>query len=218
MNNKTKLKNIENLKDCFTSSGQLASELIYTESTGKFYNKALYVFDTSEGKFDLTSEDVKKLKERFPDAEVTFQKVWNNSKTSSVDEDDDDDEIDIYKGGNWQGSWIRISQEGLCLYIDCDSITILYDDANFDCDTFSKDIGSILSRKPREIKSSEVQLVVFNQEYYTVNSKINPTTVDINKNYNDDFKQPYADLVKFLKSRECGVAILRGAVGSGNFI
>ena len=68
--------------------------------------------------------------------------------------------------------------------------------------------------KPKE---AEIKLVAFNQEYYTIDSKIQPTKINIDENYNDDIKPVLEDVKKFLNERKSGLILLRGIIGTGNF-
>lgn len=67
-----------------------------------------------------------------------------------------------------------------------------------------------------ENKPAKVQLVAYsNGDFYTVNSSIKATTINIAKNYNDDFLPEYDKLVKFIKQKESGIGLLSGAPGTG---
>lgn len=68
----------------------------------------------------------------------------------------------------------------------------------------------------QESKESVVNLVAFsNGEYYTIESKIKTVDINIDEYYNDDFKPVYSDIRSFLNSRESGLILLYGKMGSG---
>lgn len=64
-------------------------------------------------------------------------------------------------------------------------------------------------------KNAKVQLVTFQNYYDTIESEIKATTVDIKKNYNDDFLPIYDKLVDFIHQRESGLVLLSGLCGTG---
>jgi len=213
MNNKTKLKNIENINDCFSGQGTFLIEKAFNNASGKFTHKAVHVFSDEHGKFELKKEDAITLQEKYPDAEVLFSATIDDRKTSSADEDDDDGEV--YVGGQWVGSCIKVISENFAIYIDVNSITVYFTSLDFDYEKLISDLDEVLAKKDEGPKTSEVRLVVYDQSFYSVPAKINKTIVDIKKNYNDDFIPVYDDLIKFIESRECGLAVLNGIPGSG---
>ena len=76
----------------------------------------------------------------------------------------------------------------------------------------------ILKRLPyvkEKDKSAKIQLVTYSNYYDTIESEIKATTVDIKKNYNDDFPVVYDKLVDFIHQRESGIALLSGSCGTG---
>ena len=209
MNNKSKLKNIHNLNDCYNTAGHFMTEKAFVNASGKFYNKAIRVFSEEHGKFELDIQDARKLQTMYPNAEILFSTAFNENKTSSADD------TDVYTDRDYIGNEIKLVSEELAVYIDSDSITVYFSDLNFDYKNLIKNIDEVLKKKDGGPKTSEVGLVVYDQSFYSISAKINKTIVDINKNYNDDFQSVYKDLVKFIESRECGLAILRGDVGTG---
>lgn len=168
--------------------------------------------------WDLAKVDLGIIKDKFPNSTVTKRIIVNNSTTSSVDEeypteefsindfpypfskDSEPVELDIYNGSTFY-------------IINADLISIYYLDEN--PEELLKIILEILPMKPLIPREAEVQLVVYNQDYYTITSKIKPTKIDINKNYNDDFIPAFNDLKNFVNDRKSGLAVLRGIKGSG---
>ena len=214
MNNKTKLKEITNLNDCFNGTGTFITDKAFIAASGKLSHKAVHVFDEeTHGKFELSKKDAVELEKAYPNAEVLFTITFDERKNSSVNDDDDDG--GVYVDNSWVGSCIKIISEDFAAYIDINSITIYFSDLNFDYESVINKLDEILKKKEEKPKTSEVRLVVFDQSFYSVPAKINKTNVDINKNYNDDFKPVYDDLVKFIESRECGLVIMNGIPGSG---
>lgn len=213
MNNKTKLKEIINLNDCFNATGTFLTDKAFVAASGKFSHKAIHVFDESHRKFELGKNDAIKLEKLYPNSEVLFTITFDERKNSSVDDDDDDGEI--FVDNSWIGSCIKVVGEDFAAYIDVNSITVYFSDLNFDYESVINKLDETLKKKDEKPKTSEVRLVVYDQSFYSVPAKINKTNVDIDKNYNDDFKTVYDDLVKFIESRECGLVIMNGTPGTG---
>lgn len=213
MNNKNKL--VADPNNLFNGTGQFASEKAFMNISGNFPHKATKVFDDESGKFLLHKEDVIKLQEKYPDAEFCLTTVRDDRRKSSVVDDDDDDD-EIYTGDSgWIGSCIRMFSKGFVLYIDCNSITVYYDDITMDTDKYIDELAALLTKKEEKPKAAEVRLIVYNQDYYTVPAKINYTEVDVEKNYNDDFLPVYKELTKFIEERDSGIVIMNGVPGTG---
>lgn len=187
------------------SYGDLKSTPFFVNIFGVFPKKHLYCSDT---KFCLTKVDINKLLKDFKGTLITLQSHYDKSTTSCVeDEDEKVNETDID-----YIAFVTTNKE--YVMIDPDSITLYYIDT--DPEVF---INIILKYIPEEENVSEaanVKLVCRDDgDYYTITSKIEPTNISLNENYNDDFIPIYEDLVKFIDERTSGIAILRGKVGSG---
>ena len=105
---------------------------------------------------------------------------------------------------------------------DKSTIECIYDlDSDFDAEKFIDDFISKLPLIDEKVEDEYpcVNLVSFSNDagYYTVDAEINPVTIDIEKNYNDDFLPIYDDIVKFLSSeeRKSGLILLNGDPGTG---
>ena len=104
---------------------------------------------------------------------------------------------------------------------DC-SVEAIYDfDSSVNIEEFVDNFVEKLPKKPKDDEDEYpcVNLVSYSSDngYSTVESEINSVDIDINKNYNDDFKSIYDDIVDFLSSeeRKSGLVILNGEPGTG---
>lgn len=215
MNNKTKLKELTNLRDCYNAHGAFVLEKAAVAVSGKFAHKAVHVFDETFGQFELDIEDAKKLQDMYPEAEIIYNTTCDERRTSSASIDAEDESDMIFIDESWTGNNIKLIGENFAVLIDTNSITVYFSDLNFDFNGLIKKICESIKRKETKLKTSEVRLVVYDQTFYSVPAKINTTNIDIKKNYNDDFQLVYKDLVDFIKERECGLSILRGSAGTG---
>ena len=106
----------------------------------------------------------------------------------------------------------------LSVIIENRKIVIYYSPKDYQT-SFIRDLGDIILNKipyQEDInKSSKVQLVTYSNYYDTVESEIKSTTVDIKKNYNNDFLPVYNKLVDFIHQRESGIVLLSGICGAG---
>ena len=195
------------------NNGVLRLEMLYVEAFNVLPDVYLYFkeglnFDT----FYLTRE---KCKEMFGNVEVritSHDKIYSTSKAEEDDYDWDEDADRFTKRDhpdvlilNYDDKWI--------LNIDNSCIRILSHD--FDAKTFVQDILKWLPQQEKPSKTASIDLVAFDNHYYTINSKIKKMDIDYNTHYNDDFKDMYKNLLSFLNERESGLAVLYGTAGSG---
>lgn len=114
-------------------------------------------------------------------------------------------------------------QNKIFFVIYTEYIVSLYDSATID--NIEEIVDELFKQLPQcvvEIPSDRpsVSLVAFdpkNGDYYTVLTEINKVDIDIEKNYNDDFKPICDDIFEFLCSeeRKSGLIILNGEPGTG---
>ena len=96
--------------------------------------------------------------------------------------------------------------------ININKLSIYY---SLDYKEFVDSVLDTFEHVKEEEEPANVRLVCYDNDYYTVVTKIEKTNINISENYNDDFLPVYNDLVKFVESNKSGIAILRGVVGSG---
>ena len=188
-------------------------ERAYLLANNKPANKYIYRYDKRF--IDLENFDINLLKEKYPNAIVRSKLIITEQTNSCVSDEEESETPDglVYVKGKYQGSSVIVYDNGVMYDIDPESIEILYQDE--DPKLLCEELVKILPLKEIEPKSAEVQLVCWNDGYYTLVSKIRPTKIELKENYNDDFLPVYDDICKFLESRMSGLIILRGEKGTG---
>jgi hypothetical protein len=187
--------------------------------------------DDEDKKFDMYKIDKKFILSIYPDATV-FQISGRHvdDEVSCVTEERQKDSGPIYvRDGVYVLSQYRNSETTIILReypaiitFDKSTVECIYDlDSDFDAEKF---IDDFISKLPLIDEKEEdeypcVNLVSFSNDagFYTVDAEINSVTIDIEKNYNDDFLPIYDDIVKFLSSeeRKSGLIVLNGEPGTG---
>lgn len=196
------------------NNGSLKDQLVFLKKFNINPNKFVYQLD--DNSLDLNAADMAGLKQEFPNAEIVIQSSKSQKSTSCVQdelENDEEKDNDIYMAGEWQSSLIRIYDDEIIYYIDSDGVLIWYH--NQDPEEAVKRVLKFIPVKIIKPKEAEIKLVAFNQEYYTIDSKIQPTKLNLEENYNDDLIPVMDDIRKFLDERKSGLVILRGKMGTG---
>lgn len=145
-----------------------------------------------------------------------FDSTESTSATSNVDEEEEED--GVYRMGEWLRTSFGINDKYNKMYWEISKNSIALYHCNPDFEYIKKLVSNIKSNLPKlqeKPKAAQVGLIAFDNGYYTINSKIKKTEINLDENYNDDFKQVYEDTLKFLESRDSGLVILRGTRGTG---
>ena len=198
------------------ANGVLRIEMLYTEAFNVLPDIYLYYKEgLNFNTFYLTRE---KCREIFGDVDVRIisqDKIYSTSKAEEDDFDWDENAGRFTKRDhpdvlilNHDDKWI--------LNIDSSSIRVL--SHNFDAKTFVQNILKWLPQQEKSSKTASIDLVAYDNHYYTISSKIKHTEVNFDTHYNDDVKDMYKNLLSFLNERESGLAVLHGCAGSGNFL
>ena len=200
-------------KDGF-NNGALRDQLVFISKYNINPNKFIYRLD--DDSLDLNSVNLEDFKKEFPEADIVFHSSKIQQSTSCVEDDDYslEDENMVFLNGEWQSDIIKIYADKIIYNIDSDGVLIWYYDQ--DPEEAVKKVLKYIPKKVVKPKEAEIKLVAYNQEYYTIDSKIQPTKLNIDENYNDDIKPVLEDIQKFLNERKSGLILLRGIVGTGN--
>jgi hypothetical protein len=113
---------------------------------------------------------------------------------------------------NLQGSQITIYDYKLIIAITDQSLYIYYTNQNIQ--VHIDDLLKVFQRK-NELKVAQVKLIAYSNGFYTIDSKINVTDINLFENYNDDFMPAYDNIINFLDERKSGLVIIRGEKGTG---
>lgn len=205
-----------NLINAFDANGTLRIKKLYTE-----------IFDTIPDRFQYYKEDmlldttfftVEKCKELFgSNIDVLIDSSEQYYSTSKAEEEG-------LKWNSDQNSFKRTTHPGVTVIHYDEEWIIEIDYNSITCHSHYKNmkpyVDIILNKCPsQEVKSktATIDLVAFDHSYYTINSKIKRTEIDLDVNYNDDFKKAYDDTLNFLNEQESGLILWYGEKGSGNF-
>ena len=211
----------------------------YCDNSINNFKLFIDLFDSYPSQFGLGFEqacnliieqvDYDKLKGIFPKKDeviISITKVKMPAEpTSCVEDEEDEDDDYIYEywllGQHYrpcvtiinigQKYILRLGEEGV----------IMYHQPGYDCDTEVKRITKDMPKRPvkdTETKRGKVSLVCNDGNgYYTIESRINKMSIDIDKQYNDDFKPISKNIEKFLSkdNRKSGIVIFNGPPGTG---
>lgn len=196
-------------------NGTIRDQLVFLKKFNINPNK--FVYQLEDDSLDLNAINIEDLKQEFPNATITTYSNKSHRSTSCVqdelEETNTEEGDDVFMAGEWQSTIIKIYDNEIIYYIDSDGILIWYH--NQDPEEAVKRVLKFIPVKAVKPKEAEIKLVAYNQEYYTIDSKIQPTNLNIDENYNDDIKPVLEDVKKFLNERKSGLILLRGVVGTG---
>ena len=158
---------------------------------------------------NLDLSNYKDLLKKYPDAQI----FTNSSLDETFDLDDEENMSDIKEDLKvYIDEVMIILPNEIIAVINPNKFSIYY---SLDYKEFANSILDTFEHIKEEEEPANVRLVCYDNDYYTVVTKIEKTNINISENYNDDFLPVYDDLVKFVESNKSGIAILRGIVGSG---
>ena len=193
----------------YGANGTFCADLYFVEVFGIRPNILTYTFNGDDDRCDFEKITPDFIKSIFPEAKNVFQVT---TKYTMVNRENEENEY-------------RLSDNGTCLHIelddriysiDCDSVCCrtLLETGNVEQDV--KDLWSKFPKKEPQQKEAVVKLVgCSGGDYYTIESKIKSTDINLDENYNDDFKEIHEDIITFLNERESGLVLLYGKPGSG---
>jgi hypothetical protein len=147
----------------------------------------------------------------FPGSKIYRIVSINENKTSEQQNDDilhveSSDKVVIVDHAN-QTIWEITSNTVQITFVD--------DYAEKDTNNF-KAIVDKIPLKQKESSKRAIQLVASDNGYfYTIQSDIKDTTINLVENYNDGFEKVHEDVLKFVEEKGTGLALLYGTRGSG---
>ena len=195
------------------NNGVLRVEMLYVELFNIVPDVYLYY---KEGlKFDTNYLTREKCREIFDNVDVRIidqDKIYSTSKAEEEDFDWDENSQSFKKKDHPD---ILIIHHDKKWIMDIDDTTIRVWSHDFDYKSLVQSVLEWLPQQQKQSKTASIDLVAFDNHYYTINSKIKKMDIDYNTHYNDDFKPMYKDLLNFLNERESGLAVLYGGAGTG---
>ncbi len=224
-----------NAKNIFSNNGTIRRQNIFAELYGLMPSTYVVSYDEelNDCTFDLSSADKEFIRSIYPNAKIyTTSGRHIDDEISCVAEDrkDEQDNPPVY---NRHGAYaissyvsaettILLDDIHVIITIDKNSMEAIYDyDSDIDIEKMCDDLFEKMPTIDESVDEDhpEVQLVAYSPDsgYYTMSSEINAVNIDIDNNYNDDFKPIYDDIVDFLESdeRKSGLIVLNGEPGTG---
>lgn len=193
----------------------LKTHKLFTASFETLPNRVIYKIN-----INVNDINILELQKLFPNAIIRFEKFLFQNTNSCVEDQEADYETidpqfsyeDIVKLNRLESEYC-IYDDKLIINITSSKIQFLYLDQ--DIDKITKDLLKAIPSKEEEKKDAKINLVVYDNGFYTIDSKIKTTHINLKENYNDDFLPVYKDLVNFIQDRNSGIAIIRGTPGVG---
>ncbi len=195
------------------ANGALRIEMLYVELFNTIPD--VYLYYKEDLKFDTYFLTREKCREIFDNVDVRIvdqDKIYSTSKAEEEDFDWDEKSGSFKKKDHPEVIIVHNDKKWI-LVIDDNTIRVLSHD--FDYKGLVQSVLEWLPQQEKQSKTASIDLVAFDHNYYTINSKIKKTIVDFDTHYNDDIKDMYKDLLSFLNERESGLAVLHGCAGSG---
>lgn len=198
-----------NLNNCYNTNGNLVPELYYTERFGQLPNT--FEFDFTNGNVlegEKITEDI--ILNHFPSAEII--RVYCEC----------DSFIEKNKTEEEMSNKITFILDNILVVVYWRYVNIYYKNEPIDkIKSLAKEVYGLFSIKDKEPKKATVSLIkCYQGDYFTSEKDINCVEINIDENYNDDFKSVYKDIENFLNEASSGIVLLHGGIGTGktNFI
>lgn len=195
------------------NNGVLRLEMLYVELFDHLPDVYLYY---KEGlKFDTFYLTREKCKEIFENVEVRIvdqDKIYSTSKAEE-DDFDWDENSNSFKKKDHPDVLIINHDKKWIMNIDDSTIRVLSHD--FDYKGLVQSVLEWMPQQQKQSKTASIDLVAYDNHYYTISSKIKKTDVDFDTHYNDDFKEAYKNTLNFLNEQESGLIVWHGEKGSG---
>lgn len=220
MSNEKKSK----ILDWFGSGDQFYETRYLADLLGRKPSK-LRVYLDKENYISVGDISYDVIKEAFPkeDFYFTYDVGFSLNKMSAIEELEDDEDGDsfFHPEDSKSGLLTVLGQTVVCKFSRYEFV-IYYDPNTYTVKQMQDLSEKWIKEFPKmaeQRQDARVKLVGYaNNDFYTIDSKIKATTVDIKKNYNDDFVEEYKKLTDFVKQRESGLALASGEPGTGNYL
>lgn len=199
-------------------NNRLSCAKLFTHLYGVFPD--IYAFNLKSGdKLDVNNIDDEILEKVFPTAQFTWSRASGSAVTTSAVDDLENEEEDefTYVNNSYLESALNIITDDYICSIFPEQIAFYYKDLTLD--QIQVEAESLLQRlphKPKVNEAAKISLICFDgRDYFTTESSIKATTIDLDLHYNDDFGDECTKIVEFLNSRESGLVLLHGPAGTG---
>lgn len=197
------------------NNGVLRIEMLYVELFNLIPD--IYLYYKEDLKFDTYYLTREKCIEVFGNVDVRIvdqDKIFSTSKAEEDNYDWDDNSNSFRKKDHPEVVIVHKDEKWI---LAIDDTTIRVFSSNFDYKGLVQNVLKWLPQQEKQSKTASIDLVAFDNHYYTITSKIKRTTIDFDTHYNDDFKEAYKNTLNFLNEQESGLIVWHGEKGSGNF-
>lgn len=195
------------------NNGVLRLEMLYVELFNTIPD--VYLYYKEDLKFDTYFLTREKCREIFDNVDVRIvdqDKIYSTSKAEEDDFDWDENSSSFKKKDHPEVIIVHNDKKWI-LVIDDNTIRVLSHD--FDYKGLVQSVLEWLPQQEKQSKTASIDLVAFDNHYYTITSKIKRTNVDFDTHYNNDFKEAYKNTLNFLNEQESGLIVWHGEKGSG---
>lgn len=205
-----------NARNCFNQNGTFDFGLLYVELFNKIPSQFSYTFP-EEMELDGSEIIFDKVLSLYPNVDIyrsnydyvieSPSEVAKSTPIVSLDTS-----FNISKDAG-----LTFILENKVIFVNSNKIIILYNDSKIeDIKNLAEQVYSCFPKNQEEDKTAKVSIVkCYQGDYYTSEKEIRPVEVNIDENYNDDFKKVYDDTIKFLENRSSGLVLLYGNCGTG---
>lgn len=219
-----------NAKELYNNDGYIKRQYMYAKLFNLMPSKYGCELDDDDSEFDFEKIDKGFIKKIFPSADIYMQScrsVDDRVSCATLDREDNAEpkynRKSMFLLSDHMTAMITVIvwDRDMIITFDDDTVEVLYDlDSGIDIEKFTDDfIAKLPTKKNVDEDYPKIELVAFDPDsgYYTIESEINSVTIDIDKNYNDDFKPVCKEIVDFIESdsRKSGLVLLNGEPGTG---
>lgn len=205
-----------NARNCFNQNGTFDFGLLYVELFNKVPSQFTYSFP-DEMELDGAEITFDKIQSLYPNIGIYRSNYdYQIESPSEVEKSGPIVEFD-FSFNTSRDAGLTFVLDDKVVFVNSGKIVILYDGCDVDdMKQLAEQVYNCFPKKPDEDKTAKVSIVkCYQGDYYTSEKEIRRVEVDINENYNDDFKKVYDDTVKFLEDRSSGLILFYGPAGTG---
>lgn len=203
--------------DAFTSSAFFDAGLWFVVLYDKVYDLFDYEFP-NDGKLDPEKIDFELIKHLFTNViRVRRYEECNIKEQTEVEKSMSYVDKTLFEDLRSNEQYLTIAADNKVIVVKTNGISIYHYGENSEyLKKLAESIYNILPKKEKDKRIPKINLIKCSQgDYYTVENDIRPTTINLDENYNDDFKPVYNDIKKFLEERCSGLVLLHGDAGTG---
>jgi len=205
-----------NARNCFSQNGTFDFGLLYVELFNKVPSQFTYSFP-DEMQLDGAEITIDKVLSTFPNISLYRSNYdYQIESLSEVEKSEPTVEFN-FPFNTSRDAGLTFVLDDKVIFVNSGKIIILHDGCDVDSmKQLAEQVYNCFPKSPEEDKTAKVSIVkCYQGDYYTSEKEIRSVQVDIDENYNDDFKKVYDDTVEFLEGRSSGLVLFYGNCGTG---